>query len=96
MTDFIRKKKQPCPSCGYEMDAATELGSENKNSAPNPGDFALCLSCGEILRFDDKLKFRTATQKDLEDLDPENYKKALHASLHIKKHQPLKNKNYGR
>jgi len=47
-----------CNVCGYEMDAATET---NGNGRPQPGDFSLCLKCGELYVFDEQMKIQEPT-----------------------------------
>ena len=42
-----------CPACGYLIDAASALAGRG---APRPGDVSMCLSCGEVLMFDDALR----------------------------------------
>lgn len=42
-----------CPHCGHLLDAATGLEAGTK---PSPGDFSICLSCIEPLRFNDDLR----------------------------------------
>jgi hypothetical protein len=43
---------QTCPLCGLEVGRATAIGGMAK---PNPGDFTICIGCGGILHFDDRL-----------------------------------------
>ncbi len=57
-----------CPRCGYEMDSASGV---NHNRKPKPGDFSLCLRCGQVLRFDDELVPVLALERELEELEPE-------------------------
>jgi hypothetical protein len=38
-----------CPACGYACDAATSL--EDRDAVPEPGDWTVCLACGELLVF---------------------------------------------
>jgi hypothetical protein len=42
-----------CKVCGYVMDAATETKG---NGRPSPGDFSLCLKCGELYVFDESMQ----------------------------------------
>ena len=39
------KRKAGCPWCGYRADAASTLDGEKVK--PKPGDFTICLECGE-------------------------------------------------
>lgn len=39
-----------CPFCGAEHDVASDINNEGKT--PTPGDFSLCIGCGEWSVFD--------------------------------------------
>jgi len=52
--------------CGYILDMATG------KAAPRPGDFSVCLSCGNLLRFTDDLRTRDTTCEDVAVLDEED------------------------
>jgi hypothetical protein len=45
-----------CPRCGYKLDAA---------SSPRPADPTLCLRCGLLLVFDDELRPRAPSAREL-------------------------------
>lgn len=92
MTDTI----SPCPKCGYKIEHSSPIEKKDAGASASKGDFTLCLSCGEILRFDDNMQLKISTQKDLEDLEIEQYKKITKGSLLIKHFKPLQNKNYGK
>ena len=47
-----------CSICGYSSDAATCV-TESTTQRPSPGDFTLCLKCGELYVFDDKMRLQT-------------------------------------
>lgn len=53
---------RPCPVCGYVCDRATAVTG---NESPQPGDWTVCLRCGEILRFDEQLTHRQVTLEEL-------------------------------
>lgn len=93
MTDFKIKEDLLCPSCGYKLEIHT--GLQSKDDIPSLGDFTICLSCGDILRFDSETKISVATQKDLNELQPEDHKKALLTSFAIKEIQSLSKKSNG-
>jgi hypothetical protein len=57
--------KDQCPFCGYKVDHASSLDGKHR---PSEGDISLCLSCAQILIFDEDLKLREPT--------PEEYKEA--------------------
>lgn len=50
MTTQINSQGEPidlaCPHCGEIMDAATPL-DRDRDAKPSPGDFAVCIGCGE-------------------------------------------------
>lgn len=56
--------KSPCWSCGKELDGAT-----GKEGGPSPGDFSLCVECGELNVYDDNLKLRKPTDDEREDAE---------------------------
>lgn len=57
-----------CPRCGYKFDHATGVAHDN---LPKPGDFSLCLRCGQVLRFEAGLVAVIALDRELEELAPE-------------------------
>lgn len=48
-----------CPTCGYATDHASEMLGDPKIAA-KPGDFSVCLDCGELLRFGKDLELVAA------------------------------------
>lgn len=57
----------PCPMCGAQMEGATGIGESG--AGPFPGAWTICLYCGSILRFDDRLAVRLATADEVRALD---------------------------
>ena len=58
---------QPCPNCGVMNDSATCLtGGEMEE--PAVGDFTVCVSCGNLLRFGYGLVVERLGPRDLADL----------------------------
>ena len=51
-----------CLACGYEADAASCVGSDDR---PAPGDATLCLNCGHLMIFDGSLRFREPSKAEL-------------------------------
>jgi hypothetical protein len=51
-----------CPFCGKQIDCATN--TDDQKTEPTPGDFSLCMDCGEWLTFDDHLKVRKPTDEE--------------------------------
>lgn len=52
-----------CPYCDYQMDAAT--AAFKPDASPKPGDVSVCMSCAQILQFDDNLKPAKVVVSDL-------------------------------
>jgi hypothetical protein len=65
-----RDEPEPCPKCGYLLDAASGLDHEE---SPTAGDFTLCLSCAAILVFDAELHVVLASVAALEALDADTF-----------------------
>lgn len=53
-----------CPTCGYRADGASNVFNP-KAVRPKSGDFSMCMSCGEILRFNDDYTMRALTYDDI-------------------------------
>jgi hypothetical protein len=47
-----------CPKCGKQIDGATGLSDEKYSEPPQPkpGDLSVCMYCGALLRYDEKLR----------------------------------------
>lgn len=60
-----------CPVCGHIFDSATLAGKGDQR--PGPGDYSMCIECGEVLRFDDNMVERRADLNDMLELqkDPQ-------------------------
>lgn len=79
-----------CPTCGYELDAATNLVSiYDRSTTPNKGDFSLCFKCGEILVFAEDLSLHLATLDELMAADSTNHSQLSHIQQKIRKERPL-------
>ena len=50
-----------CLKCGYSMDRASQI---NGIKAPKTDDFTICIRCGELLVFDEALRFRWPTHEE--------------------------------
>ena len=59
-----------CVICGYEADCATCVDEEG--ARPSPGDWTLCLKCGEILIFEEGGKTKVPTIADFISLSQRN------------------------
>ena len=49
-----------CFTCGHKFDVSS--GGERK---PKPGDFSICINCGELGVYDDSLRIVPPTEEDL-------------------------------
>ncbi len=60
---------QMCIECGYAMNAATptKASGTKPDDVPKPGDVSLCLNCGKLQMFDDKMRFREPTPHEWAD-----------------------------
>ena len=54
----------PCTACGEILDRAS-CCSEDPVEMPTPGDITICAGCGHVMVFDDKLRLRDPTNKEL-------------------------------
>ena len=64
-----------CPSCGHEIDAATDISDEG--NTPSNGDISICLYCGGINQYfirDESLTIQEMTQSSLDELKNEDPK----------------------
>ena len=54
-----------CPHCGRAADGGTafDIGQQPPQN-PKPGDYAICLYCGTLNRYDNELKLRLITKRD--------------------------------
>ncbi len=69
-----RTPPRMCPFCGYVTDAASGLQAEHHGAVPEPGDWAVCLKCGEAAVYADGLALRKPALGEREALrleDPE-------------------------
>lgn len=60
-----RHRVSICPRCGHMLNATSD---PKDRGAPRPGDFSLCIECGEILRFDRQLRLKPVTPEMIEQL----------------------------
>jgi hypothetical protein len=64
--DHVQIPECRCLSCGRPMDAlGTPDGAEAK---PAPGDIAVCLRCGAVMKLDENLKLRGMTEAEMDEL----------------------------
>jgi hypothetical protein len=51
-----------CHNCGKKQNGATGIDADE---APTPGDFSVCLYCGEISAYADDLTLRSLTDDEI-------------------------------
>jgi len=64
----IRTTRMPatsCPSCGYPLDAASDIQGD---ATPSPGDLSMCIRCTSFLTFKDDLTLRLMTLEEIAEL----------------------------
>lgn len=82
-----RLPKTSCPACGYVMDDAT--AADGSNVWPEPGDFSLCLRCGEVLVYNGQMTVRRATNAEINELEPAHRAELISYSQLIVREDPL-------
>src|SRR5688500_6985800 len=60
----------PCPFCDYVMDGAFNALEPVK---PSPGDFSLCINCGEWCVFGDDMRLRKPSHEEYEAIVSEEF-----------------------
>lgn len=58
-THDLRSTRSPCPGCGNDCSAASNADLD-VTEAPKPGDFSICIECGEILNFTENMGLAVA------------------------------------
>lgn len=54
-----------CPKCGTTQTRAKSIDADaEEGDMPCPGDFSVCLDCGELLCFDGRLALRLPTAEE--------------------------------
>jgi hypothetical protein len=73
-----------CLACGHKLNAFNAL---NTAEPPKPGDLALCMRCGAVMKIDVDLTVRGLTRTEMDDLcnDPETmrYLEKQVAAIHF-------------
>lgn len=72
-----------CPRCGYRMDTATAIDDTDK-VRPSPGDFSVCMRCGQTLRFDEDMEPVLCLDEELSELTPKQMERIRHAQRLIR------------
>jgi rubredoxin len=84
-----RLKSTSCPTCGYEMDAATPTPSSG-NVRPRSGDISLCAKCGEVLQFDANIIPRVPTLSEMVTWPEDVNAEVLHVQRVIRSQRIIK------
>jgi hypothetical protein len=53
-----------CLNCGKVLDGATVVDEENA-VRPVPGSISVCIHCGHVMAFDEKMQFRELTDDEI-------------------------------
>jgi len=61
-----RLPESECPSCGYRVDAASGISTDE---APKPGDVTLCMKCGQVMQFTATLGVRGVQPASIPGID---------------------------
>lgn len=70
-----------CPTCSKALPLSTCLHGKAK---PSPGDFSLCIGCGDILVFSETMDLRIPMIAELMNLDQETSDLLDHAQRLIR------------
>jgi hypothetical protein len=65
---ITRTKVNKCLNCGHKIDAGMPTPDFPDDSAPNPGDVAICLACVHVHIYADDLTLRNPTEAELVDI----------------------------
>jgi hypothetical protein len=73
-----------CPKCSYGINAATSI-LKGDTSLPDPDDYSICVNCGALLQFDDRLRLRAVRdpERAFDNLTREQREKVQKAQLLI-------------
>ena len=77
-----------CPTCGHQHDCAASA-FEDTSPRPTPGDFNLCIKCGEICCYTEALTTRIAQLNDLMALDARTHQELKRCQDLIRRLRPL-------
>lgn len=80
---------QACLACGHVMDRHAHMSTKGAPPAiPMPGDITLCIQCGFVMAYDENLRFRDLTKKEMEEaIQDERVQKAIVAIAELNKHK---------
>lgn len=72
-----------CPRCGRGASTATDVNPE-RDAALEPGDFAVCLNCAEILRLTEGYGLRRLAPGEFEALPPKAQGELVRTQLRVR------------
>jgi hypothetical protein len=75
---------QTCPNCNYSLNPT--IGIEGETHDPLPTDFAVCIHCASLLKFDSALKLTMTDRAEIKAMalqEPTNYRKIAIAQNRI-------------
>jgi hypothetical protein len=80
----VRVRRSACPTCGTTLNAASAVGEAD--SKPSQGDFTLCINCGTIMRFGEKLELILCSQQEVKEfMEMEDGREAIFAQSRLSK-----------
>lgn len=83
MRKISHLQSDKCPVCRAILNAASGI---NNSGAPVEGDLTICVYCGTILVYGDKMKLRVATTPEMENIkaeEPSTYRSLIAISLAV-------------
>ena len=86
--DYTKMGKDHCPACNYQCDSASAV--DGKHKPPVPGDYSLCLNCGEWLEFSSDMALIIIPEKTKRLLDEDNRIILTDGAAYIKKRGPIR------
>jgi hypothetical protein len=60
----VKMGKNACLNCGKILDGATAIDEEGA-VRPTPGAITVCMYCGHLMAFDERLHFRELTDAEI-------------------------------
>ena len=72
---------QTCSSCGYAVNAASNLTNDKKK--PTAGDVSVCLRCGHLMAFNNDMTLRELTSDEMYKIAGDKRILAIQEARHI-------------
>jgi hypothetical protein len=80
--NYTKMGKDYCPACDYKCDSASVV--DGQHQVPMPGDYSICLNCGEWLEFSSDMALIIMPDETRKKLDEESEKTLIKTSSRIK------------